>query len=67
MDGQPKEPRKNESEQPDINLGGVFVGLVLFVGLIWSLYVGEMTFAYLSLVLLFALAVANYLIGMMYK
>jgi len=67
MEGQPQEPRPKETNQVNVNIAGVFVGLILFVSLVWSMFVGEMTFAYLNAALLASLAVSNHLVNMMYK
>ena len=67
MEGQPKEPRPRERKEVNVNIAGVFVGLILFVALVWSMYAGEMTFAYLNAALLASLAVSNHLVNMMYK
>lgn len=67
MEGQPQEPRPRERKEVNVNVAGVFVGLILFISLVWSMFVGEMTFAYLNAGLLASLAVANHAINMMYK
>lgn len=66
MNAEGKRPPK-EQREVTVNVAGVFTGVILFASLIWSIYVGEMQFAYLNATLLAALAIANHLVNMMYK
>jgi hypothetical protein len=61
---QQKEPRPEPDgvNEINVNIGSVFVGILLFMCLIWSLWIGEMLFAYLNVSLLTLLAIANYAI-----
>jgi hypothetical protein len=67
MEGQPQEPRPPETKEVNVNVAGTFVGLILFIALVWSMYTGEMSFAYLNAGLLATLAIANHVVNMMYK
>jgi hypothetical protein len=67
MEGKPKQPRPPEEEEVSVNMAGIFVGMILFVSLVWAIYSNQMTFAYLNAVLLAVLAVANHVVNMVYE
>lgn len=62
----PSGPRPKETNEVEINLGGLVVGIVILICLIWSLLTGEMPFAYLNVALLFALALGNHIVNSIY-
>lgn len=65
----PQSPSPDPPEQNTIhvNIAGMFVGVVLFFSLVWSLWNTEMNFAYLCSTLLFLLASGTHFINMRYK
>jgi len=67
MEGTPKEPRPPEEEEVTVNIAGVFVGIILFVSLVWAMYNNQMMFAYLNSILLAVLAVANHVVNMLHE
>lgn len=67
MKGQPQKPQPPERKEVNVNVAGFFVGIILFVFLIWSVYSGESMFSYWVATLLTILAIGNHVIDMKYQ
>jgi len=62
-----KQTKNSEEEEVSVNVGGICAGFVLLLGIIWSLWNGQMKFAYLTVSLLSVLAVCNQLVNRRYE
>lgn len=62
-----REPQEKEANQVTVNLGGFVVGVVLLACLVWAILSENMQFAILNTFLLFALAVFNHGLNVLYR